>query len=237
MSKTVIIICLFLWGTAFAVKAQEMSEKEKTGYAIGVMLVEKIKSSGTDLSFVESLKESGLLETLKESGFLEALRDGFRDAFKGEYKLSMNELQTILGALKEKMDAIQKQGKEPEKKEENESQPSVNYQITIARHYAAISWYSLFLKEFIQSEQSARKALELDGTYLIPKTNLAHALLFQNRFSDAKAIYEELSRTIYQDNETYTKTLLEDFDELEKAGVIPEGRHEDIEKIKKILQP
>jgi ATP/maltotriose-dependent transcriptional regulator MalT len=65
---------------------------------------------------------------------------------------------------------------------------------------------------------------------------LAHALLFQNRFSEAEAVYKELSQTIIKNNETYTKALLKDFDDLEKAGAIPEAYKDDVEKIRKILR-
>ena len=63
--------------------------------------------------------------------------------------------------------------------------------------------------------------MELDSNQTWVKINLAHAMLFQNCFSEAEKIYKELSQTIYKDNETYTQALLDDFDELEKAGVIP----------------
>ncbi|GHU71538.1 hypothetical protein FACS189413_13380 [Bacteroidia bacterium] len=92
------------------------------------------------------------------------------------------------------------------------------------------SWYYLFTKEYAESEQSARKALEFN-TASFAKTNLAHAILFQNRFSEAEKIYKELSQTIYKDNETFTKTLLDDFDTLEKENVIPAERNADVEKI------
>jgi hypothetical protein len=44
------------------------------------------------------------------------------------------------------------------------------------------------------------------------------------------------SKTIYQDDKTFTQTLLDDFDALEKANVIPEKRKIDVEKIKNMLK-
>jgi len=216
------LISLFLLGI-FSLTAQEMTEKQKNGYAVGVMLGEKIKSSEKELS---------LIKTLEEDGFFDALRQGLHDDLNGEPKLSKEELQSTLKAFKEKVDAMQKQAQESEKKE-NES--PVNYQHLLAQHYSSLSWYYLFTKDYAQSEQSARKALELDSAYLTPKTNLAHSLLFQNHFSDAEAIYKELSQDIYQDNETYTQALLNDFDELEKAGAIPVEHKADVEKIRQML--
>ena len=214
-----------------------MTEKEKTNYAIGIILgekiQEKIKDSGIDISVFETLKER-----LKEEVDLEFIKTGIRDRMKGECKLSKEEIMAVLAELEKKKEYIEgfiNQKKESDKKDENESQRSTNYQLTIAGHYTSISYYYLFIKEYAKSEQAARKALELDNTFLLPKTNLAHALLFQNRFSKAEVIYKELSQTVYQNGETYTKVLLNDFAELEKAGVIPEKCKADVEKIRQML--
>ena len=213
------LVSLFLLGT-IVLNAQEMTEKEKSGYALGVVLGEKLKSSEIDLSFIE---------TLREGGFFEALRTGLQDALKGENKLSMEELQATLEALATKVEAMQNKGNQ---EVENGSQPvaksASDYQSLLARNYCTVSWYSLFIKEYAQSEQSARKALELDSTYIVSKTNLAHALLFQNRFSEAETIYNEL----VQADETYAEVLLSDFKDLERADVIPDERKADVEKIR-----
>ena len=87
--------------------------------------------------------------------------------------------------------------------------------------YGVLSYHYLFIKEYLKSEQSVLLSLELDNTQISLKTNLAHALLFQNRFSEAEKIYKELSQTIKQGNETYTQELLNDFEELEKQALFP----------------
>jgi tetratricopeptide (TPR) repeat protein len=101
--------------------------------------------------------------------------------------------------------------------------------------YGNLSWYYLFTKEYILSEQSALKGLEADSSQVWIKTYLAHALLFQHRYTEAEVLYKELSQTIYKENDTFTQTILDDFDALEKAGVIPEERNEDVEKIRTML--
>jgi tetratricopeptide (TPR) repeat protein len=106
----------------------------------------------------------------------------------------------------------------------------------LVQNYGSLSWYYLFTKEYAQSEQSARRVLKLDDTQTWVKTNLAHALLFQDRFSKAEKIYKELSQIKREDNETFSKTLLEDFDKLGKAGAIPKERKADVEKIRKMLR-
>jgi tetratricopeptide (TPR) repeat protein len=98
-----------------------------------------------------------------------------------------------------------------------------------------LSWYYFFTREYALSEQSALKGLETDSSQVWIKTNLAHSLLFQNRFAEAEAMYKELSQTIHTDNETFTQTILGDFDALEEAGAIPAERKADVEKIRKLL--
>jgi len=238
MKKSVIIIGLFLFGTASLIKAQEMTPKEKTSYAIGVILGEKIKEkvkdSGIDMSVIESF-----IEKLKEKIDFESIKTGFRDDLKGESKLSKEEIAAILSELEKEKDNLEQiikphQSKKSESDKENKN--SINYLSALANNYGSLSWNYLFIKEYKQSEQSALKALKLDNTQTWVKTNLAHALLFQNKFSKAEKIYKELSQTTIKENETYTKALLEDFDELEKAGVIPEKSKVNVEKIKKMLR-
>ena len=155
---------------------------------------------------------------------------GFYDFY---YKRITSTYDQLFEMLNETLSEL---GKDFDKKNEIESQHSNNNQRMIARRYTNFSWKYLLINEYAQSEQFARKALELDSTIFVSKTNLAHALLFQNRFSETEAIYKELSQTIYKNNETYTKVLLNDFDDLEKAGAIPEKYKDDVEKIRKLLR-
>jgi len=239
MKKIAIIISLFLLGTAFSVEAQEMTQKEKNNYAIGVLLGEKIKEkaqeSGIDMSVIETIKEK-----IKEKLDFESIKAGIRDILKGECKLAKEEIVTILMELekeKEKLEQIFNASKNNENENEsgNSSCTKVDYSV-VSNRLGSLSWYYLFIKDYKQSEQSALQALKLDPSQTWVKVNLAHALLFQNRFLKAEKIYKELSQTIDKDNETYTRVLLKDFDDLEKAGVIPEKHKADVEKIRKMLK-
>jgi len=111
----------------------------------------------------------------------------------------------------------------------------INYETALARNYNSLSWYYLLTKEFGKAEQFARSALKLNSASLAI-TNLAHALLFQNRFSEAEKIYKELSQTIYRNDVTYSETLLEDLDTFEEEAVIPAERKGDVEKIRGLLK-
>jgi len=57
-------------------------------------------------------------------------------------------------------------------------------------------------------------------------------LLFQGKTAEAEKIYNELANTIYQDNDTYSVALLDDFGQLEKAGVVPPSSKNDLERVK-----
>jgi tetratricopeptide (TPR) repeat protein len=228
MKKSVIIISLFLLGTTFSVKAQEMTQKEKTGYAIGIILGQKIKETNIDLSVFQSIKEK-----IDEKINFESVKAGVDDFLKGEIKLSKDEIVNILAELaKEKdilekiMNANQSDGNESEK-EKPES--------AVARTLGSLSWNYLFIKEYKKSEQSARQALKLDNTQTWVKTNLAHALLLQNRFSKSEKLYKELSLIKRNENVTYKQILLGDFETLEKAGIIQEKHKANVEKIRKML--
>ncbi|MTK53112.1 ATP-binding protein [Paludibacter sp.] len=97
-----------------------------------------------------------------------------------------------------------------------------------------LSWYQLFEKSFSKVEKNAILALKLDPTQTWIKTNLAHALLFQNKYKDAKKIYLELKNQPYppKPSKTFNYYILRDFDELEKAGIT----HPDIAKIRELLK-
>jgi hypothetical protein len=98
MKKIVIIICLFLLGATFSAKAQEMSQKEKNNYAIGVLLGEKINEkiteSGIDPVLIEYVK--GML---KEKIDFESVRAGIHDMMNGECKLTKEEIEAILANI------------------------------------------------------------------------------------------------------------------------------------------
>jgi len=205
-----------IWDTYFWLHRQEVAFEKLTQIKIDEIL-----------KWVEERKKSPDKQIIPLYDFYVL---GFYDFYYEGTKSTYNQLFEMLNETLSELD------KELDKKDKTESQHSINNQRMIARRYTSFSWEYLFVNEYAQSEQFARKAFEIDSTYSVSKTNLAHALLFQNRFSEAEAVYKELSQTIFRNNETYTKVLLNDFDDLEKAGAIPEKYKDDVEKIKKILQ-
>ena len=95
-----------------------------------------------------------------------------------------------------------------------------------------ISLFSIYTKKHNQAEQYARRALEMDRNYYIAKKNLAYALLFQNRFSEAENIFKEITLT---GTDEAKEDILKEFDLFEKAGAIPEECKNDVEKIRLML--
>ncbi len=94
--------------------------------------------------------------------------------------------------------------------------------------------------KFIQTQEAAASALKLALDFDLPKsdfswinTNLAHALLFQGKFEEAKAIYQQYKNQPYpqEPGKTFGELFLKDLDELEKAGIT----HPDVAKIRKVL--
>lgn len=111
--------------------------------------------------------------------------------------------------------------------------------ISLGHDLNALSWYLLFSKKYKEAEDAAREALNpgfkkpgnYDPEMEYAKANLAHALLLQNKFDDAKKIYESLKGRNYIDGTSYVSMCLDDIDQLEKAGIT----HKDFEKIKALL--
>ena len=77
----------------------------------------------------------------------------------------------------------------------------------------------MFTHEYAQAERAARRCLALDAQQTLVKTNLAHALLFQNKDAAAQAEYNALKTQKDAEGKSYRALLKEDFDALEKAGL------------------
>ena len=90
------------------------------------------------------------------------------------------------------------------------------------------AYYALTVGHFLEAEQCAQKCITINGTQHIAFTNLAAALLFQGKYDEAEKLYSKYKGELLD-------SFLEDFKNFEEAGVIPEERKEDVERIKKIL--
>mgnify|MGYP002859173860 CR=1 FL=1 len=91
------------------------------------------------------------------------------------------------------------------------------------------SFCAIFMKQYTESEKLAREGLLVDSTQHFIYSNLAAALLFQGKYSEAEAIYRQ-----YKDE--MKESFLNDFKQYTEAGVIPPEYEADVEKIKRMLE-
>ena len=100
-------------------------------------------------------------------------------------------------------------------------------------YYLSLAWYHLFDQNPHEAIAASLKALEFSPhNAAMIKVTLAHSYLFDNQFDKAKAIYLENKNAKLRDDErTFSQAVLDDFKELEEAGVT----HPDMEKIKALL--
>jgi hypothetical protein len=101
-------------------------------------------------------------------------------------------------------------------------------------YYLELAWNQLLNRKPREAIAASLKALKLSpANATMIKTNLAHAYLFENQFEGAKAIYlENRDAKLRNDQRTFSEVVLDDFMELEKAGIT----HPDTEKIKALPQ-
>ena len=90
------------------------------------------------------------------------------------------------------------------------------------------SFNAIFMKNYPEAEQLAREGLSIDSTKIFIYTNLAAALLFQGKYTEAEQIYRQYKSELKE-------SFLDDFNKFAEAGVIPKKYEADLEKIKKML--
>jgi tetratricopeptide (TPR) repeat protein len=123
--------------------------------------------------------------------------------------------------------------------EEKQSSPTEDVQKAIGLtskgwdYYLSLAWYHLFDRNPHEAIAASLKALELSPhNAAMIKVTLAHSYLFDNQFDKAKTIYlENKNASLRDDERTFNQAVLDDFKELEEAGVT----HPDMEKIKALL--
>jgi tetratricopeptide (TPR) repeat protein len=114
-----------------------------------------------------------------------------------------------------------------------DTQKAIELNSKDGHYYSSLAWYQLFNRKPREAIAASLKALKLSpADAVVIKTNLAHSYLFDNQFDKAKAIYLEYKDSKLRDDErTFSQAVLDDFKELEEAGVT----HPDMEKIKALL--
>ena len=90
------------------------------------------------------------------------------------------------------------------------------------------SFFAIYLKQYNEAEKLAQEALQIDATSTLFETNLAASLLFQGKYDEAEQIYR-------QHKDELKNSFLQDLNDFEAAGVIPEERKAYVERIRKLL--
>lgn len=98
----------------------------------------------------------------------------------------------------------------------------------LAQSYGNLGFYLLFLGEYENAEKACRRGLETSPSQNSIKLNLAHALLWQDKYEEASQTYQE-----YLVNDDARKSALQDFDDLQKAGV---PLHADVARIRELIR-
>jgi tetratricopeptide (TPR) repeat protein len=96
-----------------------------------------------------------------------------------------------------------------------------NWSKTMSEAYGSLSWYQLFTRDFAGALASGQEAHKLDPANVFSETNRAHALLFLGRIQEAEEIYfQHRGEKVFEDSdEKWEQAVLNDFDDLEKAGI------------------
>ena len=92
----------------------------------------------------------------------------------------------------------------------------------------SMSFYSLMIGKFDEAEAYSIEAIGIDSTEIFINTNLAAALLLQGKNEEAERIY-----SLYKAD--LKESFLDDFRQLDEAGIIPKERKVEVEKIKRML--
>ncbi len=88
-----------------------------------------------------------------------------------------------------------------------------------ASEYGNQAYYLLFAREFVESENMSHKAIALDGTKTWLLTNLASALMFQDKIKEADAILDAHRGEIMPDMMTWEKLVAADFKLFREKGL------------------
>ena len=98
--------------------------------------------------------------------------------------------------------------------------------------FNTIGKYLLITNQLDKAESFLLKGIELDGSELHLRLNLAHVYLLKNEFSKAKEIHKTYKNQNITTETTWVQQALIDLDELEKAGFASK----DFKKIRKTIQ-
>ncbi len=108
----------------------------------------------------------------------------------------------------------------------------------LIQSYGTLSWAYLFARKFKEADSIGKFAMAMadqrhhSSSAAWIEANIAHALIFQGKYSEAEAIYLRMKDGLGKEEVPYTQIFLNDFNQLEKAGIT----HPDVAKIRALLE-
>ncbi len=104
-----------------------------------------------------------------------------------------------------------------------------NWKSDYAQNISNRACLSNLLGKFQEGERYSLEALKVDSTKHLAYTNLAPAMLFQGKTEEAEKLYRQYKGE-------FKDSMLDDFAEFERLGIILKERKSDVERIKAILK-
>ena len=185
---------------------------------------------GLSYMYFEQFEES-------ETAFNEAIEVGHRmseegshecDLFLASLQEGLGDLYIHLDSLEESMTAYDEAVEVYEQLYQNKPELKEGYVGTLGKQ----SFLAIYLKEFAKAEQQAEMALNIDPSQQWIFSSLAASKLFQGKYDEAEEIYRNM---ILGQNDELKNIFIENLDDFEAAGVIPDDCKADVEKIRKTL--
>lgn len=96
------------------------------------------------------------------------------------------------------------------------------YKTRLSKVYGDLSFRYILIKKYREAEEAAMKGLFFDENQVWINTNLAPAILYQGRFTEAKELYTKLKNVEYKSGDeirVFKTVFLKDFEEFKSAGI------------------
>jgi tetratricopeptide (TPR) repeat protein len=195
-------------------KTSNMAQKMTNSDDFCVCILDKIQSK---YKFKEFQK---LLAVERAKAFKD-----FGNSCFGETSLS----KSVYDDLRKQAAVLAKQGKQGEAIMKLTT--IINDGKATALDYNAIGNSYLLTKQYGKAIKFLKEGEKLDDSELLIKVNLAHAYLFNDNYSSAKAIYKEYQSQNVTDSLSWNNKVKQDFAAFKKSGIISN----DFEKVLKLI--
>ncbi len=90
---------------------------------------------------------------------------------------------------------------------------------SLAALHGSHAYFLIFNRQFEAGEAAARRGLSLDPSQIWIQTNLAHALLFQDRHDEALTVYREHAGVSLSGERLWEGAIRDDFESMRQAGL------------------